>query len=163
MFNRRSVHRMPLAGVDPIDSEPVALCVLDMVVSRPLRHETIVLFLDQQRRGITFMVVSGTIAFDSLFDVIDVIVDQGVEFDELGAVVLFTVRPPVPGVADLHELDVDRWLEASAMLDDAGIELLEWFVVGASITSPRDLLGEPPRWTGSVAGQVRRGRCDRTR
>ena len=76
MFNRRSVHRMPRAGVDPIDSEPVALCVLDMVVSRPLRHETIVLFLDEQRRGITFMVVSGTIPFDSLFDVIDVIVDQ---------------------------------------------------------------------------------------
>jgi hypothetical protein len=143
---------MPRAGVDPIDSEPVALCVLDMVVSRPLRHETIVLFLDELRRGISIMVVSGTVPFDALFDVIDAVVDHGVELEELGAVVLFTVRPPVAGVADLDELDADRWLEASAMLDDAGIDLLEWFVVGASVTSPRDQLGEPPRWTASVAG-----------
>lgn len=147
-----SLHRLPRAGVDPIDSEPVALRVLDTVVSTPLGHETIVVFLDHLRRGISVMVVSGTIPFDSLFDVIDVVVDVGHEIDDVGAVVVYTVRPPVPGVADLDEADVDRWLEASAMLDEAGIELLEWFVVGASVTSPRDQLGEPPRWTGSVAG-----------
>jgi len=162
MSNCCSLHRMPRAGVDPIDSEQAALCVLDMVVSRPLRHETFALLLDEQRRGISIMVVSGTIPFDSLFDVIDVIIDRVVEVEDLRALVLFTVRPPVPGVPDLDELDVDRWLEASAMLDDAGIELLEWFVGGASITSPRDLLGEPPRWTGAEADHVCRGRCDPT-
>jgi hypothetical protein len=144
-----SIHRLPQAGVDPIDSEFVARCLLDAVVSTPLRHETIVVFLDQQRRGISLLFVSGTVPFDSLFDVLDVVIDVGTEIDELGAVVLYTVRPPAPGVPDLDELDVDRWLEASAMLDDAGIELVEWFVVGALVTSPRDLLGEPPRWTGA--------------
>lgn len=152
MSSNCSLHRLPRAGIDPIDSEPVALAVLDMVVSTPLRHETIVVFLDQQRRGISILVVSGTIAFDSLFDVLDVVIDVGIEIDELGAVVLYTVRPPTAGVADLDGRDVDRWLEASAMLDDAGIELLEWFVVGALVTSPRDQLGEPPRWTGSGLG-----------
>jgi hypothetical protein len=143
-----SIHRLPQAGVDPIDSESVARCLLDALVSTPLRHETIVLFLDQQRRGISILAVSGTIPFDSLFDVLDVVIDVGIEIEELGAVVVFTVRPPAAGVPDLDELDVDRWLEASSMLDDAGIELLEWFVVGALVTSPRDVLGEPPRWSG---------------
>jgi hypothetical protein len=152
MSSNCSLHRLPRAGIDPIDSEPVALSLLGMVVSTPLRHETIVAFLDQQRRGISILVVNGTMPFDALFDVVDVVIDIGVEFDELGAVVLYTVRPPVAGVPDLDELDVDRWLEASAMLDDAGIELLEWFVVGALVTSPRDQLGEPPRWTGSRFG-----------
>ena len=143
-----SIHRLPQAGVDPIDSEFVARCLLDAIVSTPLRHETIVLFLDQQRRGISILAVGGTIPFDSLFDVLDVVIDVGIEIEELGAVVVFTVRPPAAGVPDLDELDVDRWLEASSMLDAAGIELLEWFVVGGLVTSPRDVLGEPPRWSG---------------
>ena len=61
-------------------------------------------------------------------------------------VVLYTVRPPVAGVADLDELDVDRWLEASSMLDDAGIELVEWFVVGAL----RHLATRPARRTAAL-------------
>ncbi len=42
--------------------------------------------------------------------------------------------------------DVDRWLELSDLAEQAGVELLEWFVIGDAITCPRDLLGEPPRW-----------------
>ena len=64
-----------------------------------------------------------------------------------GALVVASIRPgrgPMPG-------DVDRWLEASAIADDAGVDLLEWFVIdgGAGAGTawcPRDLLGEPPRW-----------------
>ncbi len=66
--------------------------------------------------------------------------------DEFGSVVVASVRVPVPGVDDLDERDVDRWLECSSMLDDAGIELLEWFVIGRRIHCPRDLVGEPRRW-----------------
>jgi hypothetical protein len=42
--------------------------------------------------------------------------------------------------------DVDRWLEASDLLEGYGLELLEWFVIGDRTWCPRDLLGEPPRW-----------------
>jgi hypothetical protein len=28
----------------------------------------------------------------------------------------------------------------------AGVELVEWFVIGDDIHCPRDLLGESPRW-----------------
>ena len=43
--------------------------------------------------------------------------------------------------------DVDRWLEASDVAADHGIELLEWYVVGPTgIVCPREAFGEPPRW-----------------
>ena len=59
------------------------------------------------------------------------------------SIVLASVRPDsgmLPG-------DVDRWLEASAIVDQHGLVLLEWFVIGPmGPECPRDLLGEPERW-----------------
>ena len=136
------VHRLPQAGVDPIDSELVAFSMLAHVVWRPMRHEIIALLLDHEHRGISVLVVADTEPPDALFDVIDVLVDPGRGGDLLGAVVLATVRPD----DTLDPRDVDRWLEASAVLGDHGIELLEWFVIGREVSCPRDLLGEPPRW-----------------
>ncbi len=34
----------------------------------------------------------------------------------------------------------------SDLTSAAGVELVEWFVIGDDIHCPRDLLGEPPRW-----------------
>jgi hypothetical protein len=63
--------------------------------------------------------------------------------------VVATVRPGGGPQAD----DADRWLEASDIADDLGVELVEWFVIGgdrpsvaANASCPRDLLGEVPRW-----------------
>ena len=60
----------------------------------------------------------------------------------LGALVMATVRP---GGGPLED-DGDRWLEMSDLTSAAGVELVEWFVIGDEIHCPRDLLGEPPRW-----------------
>jgi hypothetical protein len=144
MSSKCSLQRLPRAGVDRIDSDFIARSLLRMVVADPLRTETIVVLLDHERRGIGVLVVTGTVPFDSIFDVVDVVTD--LDLDELGSVVLASVRLPAAGVADLDERDVDRWLECSSMLDDAGIELLEWFVIGRGIHCPRDLVGEAPRW-----------------
>lgn len=144
MSSSCALHRLPRAGVDPIDSEHAALSMLTFVMHEPARHETIVLLLDSDRRGFGVLVVSGTIPFDAIFDVLDVIVELDV--DELGAVVVASVRPPAAQGGDLDEHDVDRWLEATAMLDERGLELLEWFVIGRDVSCPRDVFGEPPRW-----------------
>ena len=49
------------------------------------------------------------------------------------------------GGADLD--DVERWLELDGIVSDAGIELVEWFVVGiGGVACPRELVGEPERW-----------------
>jgi len=138
-----SLHRLPRPGIDRIDAE-LARSLLGLIMAEPRRSETIALLLDHERRGMGALVVSGTIPFDSIFEVIDVITSM--QLDELGGVVVASVRVPVPGVDDLDGRDVDRWLECSSMLDDAGIELIEWFIVGGAVHCPRDLVGEPPRW-----------------
>jgi len=145
MSNDCSLHRLPRAGIDPIDSEFMALSMLSLMIDAPMRSETVVMLLDHEHRGISLLVVSRTVPFDSLFDVIDVVIQS--QHPELGAIVVATIRPPAPGVPDLDEHDVDRWLEASEMVEDAGLELLEWFVIGATVNCPRDLVPEPPRWT----------------
>lgn len=139
-----SANRLPRAGIDPIDSEVIAFSMIAHVLARPPRAETIALLLDDQRRGISVLVVSGSERPDAVFDVVDLIIHNGAHGDELGAVVLASVRPG----GDAEQADVDRWLEASDMLADRGVELVEWFVLGAGVTCPRDLLGEPPRWCG---------------
>ncbi len=143
MYSFCSLHRPPRARCDVIDTERVALSLMAMSVADPPRHETLAVLLDDQLRGSTILSVADTVEPDALFDVVDLISDVNHAGDELGAVVLATVRPG--GAADPG--DVDRWLEASSMLADAGIELLEWFVFDATgVMCPRDLLGEPPRW-----------------
>ena len=144
MSNACSLHRLPRAGIDPIDSELTALKLITAMIDEPLRWETVVMLLDHEHRGISLLVVSGTIPFDALFDVIDLVILSN--HSEIGALVVATVRPPIPGVPDLDEGDVDRWREASDMVDDAGLELLEWFVIGARVSCPRDLVPEAPRW-----------------
>lgn len=142
MSNHCSARRLPRAGVDPIDSELVAFSMLAHVIARPPRAETVALLLDDQRRGISVLVVSGSDRPDAIFDVLDLIIHNDTHGDELGAVVLASVRPG----GGLERADVDRWLEASDTLADRGVELVEWFVIGSGVNCPRDLLGEPPRW-----------------
>ncbi len=141
MSNDCSLHRLPLAGVDPIDSPAEALSILTFIAHRPLRHETIVVMLDHERRGRGILVVPGTVHPDAMFDVLEVI--TSLDVGDLGAVILGSVRPMG---CQPDRLDVDRWLDASSMLDDHGIDLLEWFVIADTVMCPRDLLGEPPRW-----------------
>lgn len=144
--------RLPRAGIDAIDDAETALAMIAMAIERPLRDETIVLLLDGARRGRAIVVVSGTEAPDSVVEVVECLT-QGEGCEELGAVIVCTVRPPAvaaepidrPG-DEIDDGDVDRWLEMSEIASLAGVELLEWFVVGREISCPRDLLGEPPRW-----------------
>jgi hypothetical protein len=140
-----TIHRVPRAGVDPIDSERAALAVINMVLEPPLRHDTVVITLDRERRGRSLVVVHETELHDALFGVLDMVV--GLDDDELDAFIVATVRPPVPGVPDLDFLDVDRWILASELVESSGLELVEWFVVGAGVSCPRKLLPDPPRWT----------------
>lgn len=142
MSHSCAAHRLPRARIDPIDSDAVALAMLARLITRPAQPETIALLLDDQRRGLTVLVVSGTEEPDSMFDIVDLIAHGDQLGDELGAVVLASVRP---GGA-IADGDVDRWLEASDVLADRGIELVEWFVIGVDVVCPRDRLGEQPRW-----------------
>jgi hypothetical protein len=137
-----SAHRPPRAGIDPIVSAESALAVIALAIERPPVAETIALLLDHERRGVCVTVVSGTIRPDDAVEVTECLATTGASTGRLGALVLATVRP---GQSALDG-DGDRWLEMSDLASAAGVELVEWFIIGADIHCPRDLLGEPPRW-----------------
>ncbi len=139
-----TIHRVPRGSTEPIVTERAALAAIKMVLEPPLRHDTIVITLDRERRGRSLVVIHGTDHHDALFGVLDIV--TGIDDDELDALIVATVRPPVAGVPDLDPLDVERWILASELVESSGLELVEWFVVGAGVSCPRDQLGEPPRW-----------------
>lgn len=138
-------HRLPRAGVDTISCAETALLALAMAIQRPLRAETVTLLLDDQRRGIAVAVVSGTHQPDDVLEVVECFTRSAAQGGRVGSIIVASVRPDRSDEATTST-DVDRWLEMSDIAEQAGVELVEWFVVGSEITCPRDLLGEPPRW-----------------
>jgi hypothetical protein len=138
-------HRLPRAGVDTIRCAETALLTLAMAIQRPLRAETVALLLDDQRRGIAVAVVSGTHRPDDVLEVVECFTRSAAHGGRVGSIIVASVRP---GQSDdaTSAADVDRWLEMSDIAEQAGVELLEWFVIGGDVTCPRDRLGEPPRW-----------------
>lgn len=141
-------HRLPRAGVDRFDSPQPALALLDLVVARPPRPETIVVLLDHDRRGLGIVVVDGTPDPDAVIEVVECLAAAHAGRSECAAMIVASVRPPIPLLAAPdHSLgDVERWMELSTITDDHGLELIEWFVLEEEIACPRDRLGEPPRW-----------------
>ena len=137
-----SSHRPPRAGIDRIDCADSALAVIALAIERPPVAETIALLLDHERRGVCVTVVSGTARPDDAIEVAECLAAAGAGTGRLGALVLATVRP---GHGALDG-DGDRWLEMSDLTSAAGVDLVEWFIIGDDIHCPRDLLGEPPRW-----------------
>jgi hypothetical protein len=135
-------HRLPRAGVDTISCAETALLTLAMAIEQPLRAETITLLLDEQRRGIAVAVVSGTHRPDDVLEVVECLTRGAAHGGRINSIIVASVRPERSCTAT----DVDRWLEMSDIAEQAGVELLEWFVISGDVTCPRDQLGEPPRW-----------------
>jgi hypothetical protein len=133
---------LPLAS-EPIRSSIDALAVISMAIHLPLEAETIAFFLDESSKSNTITIVSGTTEPDTILSVAECMAVAGGRSAALCGVVLATVRPAsltLPG-------DIDRWLEANAITESHGIELIEWFIIGpAGVECPRELLGEPERW-----------------
>lgn len=135
-------NRLPRAGVDPITDAATALVTVAAAIQRPLRHETIVVFLDDARRGLAIAVVSGTERPDDVLEVVECLTQPAATRESVAAIVVASIRP---GAGALPS-DLDRWLEMSELAEQAGVEVVEWFVIADGIDCPRDLLGEPPRW-----------------
>jgi hypothetical protein len=138
-------YRLPRAGVDTIDRAETALLMLAMAIQQPLRPETIALLLDDQRRGIAVAVVSGTDQPDDVLEVVECFTRTRTHGGRVGSIIVASVRPGFTDEATTAT-DVDRLLEMSDIAEQAGVELLEWFVINGDVTCPRDRLGEPPRW-----------------
>lgn len=161
--------RLPRAGIDPITSPDVALLTVAMAAHHPPRAETIAVLLDDVRRGVAIVVVSDTTRPDDVLEVVECLTRPAAHGGRVGALVLASVRPTPTHAEgstcdDVHrrelgcelgceldctcecDRDVERWLELSDIAEQAGVELLEWFVITGEVTCPRDRLGEAPRW-----------------
>lgn len=134
-------HRFPRAGLDPLDSIDRMLPLVRTLVSDPPVPETFVVALDDARRGLAIAHVTGTTDPDHVLTVVERFAVPDLCGGGGAGIVVVTCRPGGRVVV----ADIDRWLEMSDLCDDAGIELVEWFVVARTITCPRDLLGAPPR------------------
>lgn len=138
MYDPRSAHRAPRGGLDPIRTEADALAVL--ALGAPYGEDTIGIALDDDRCGHTIHIVSGTTDPDSLFRVIDLCL--AATQPDAHALLLASCRPG----RGAEPPDRFRWTEAATQCDDAGVELVEWFVFGRGLELPRELAGDPPRW-----------------
>ena len=141
--------RLPRAGIDPIDREATALAVVRTAAAWPLRHETIVVLLDDARCGIGLVVVNGTTEPDAVLEVAECLLDPAVHDGRVAAVIVASVRPDGRGPdvdAEPDLTDADRWLELDEIATGCVVELVEWFVLGDGLSRPRELVNEPPRW-----------------
>ena len=144
MYCTRSARRALPHASQPIRNSAEALDVIRMSMSDPLRTETLGFLLTDAGRPGAVAVISGTDDPDTVVNVVDCLSAAGGIHPEVASLVLATIRP----VGGVMAGDVDRWLEASDVADTNGVHLVEWFVIGPSgVACPRDLLGEPERWT----------------
>jgi hypothetical protein len=140
---RPGLHALPIAG-EPILSSLEALRVVSLAIHRPLEAETIAFFLDETCCSSTITIVSGTTEPDSIVSVAECMAVAASRSPSLCGVVLATVRPGTTGTLPG---DLDRWIEVDTITESHGIELVEWFIIGAAgVECPRELLGEAERW-----------------
>jgi hypothetical protein len=134
-------HRFPRARVDPLDDDAARL-IIGATIASPRRPETVVVLLDHQRCGVAIVNVANTPDPDAIHDVASICVAAADRHPTIGGVVLATVRPDGGDELD----DVERWLDLDVQLADVGVELVEWYIYGRSISRPRVLVGEATRW-----------------
>ncbi|HEY3484252.1 MAG TPA: hypothetical protein VGK49_02655 [Ilumatobacteraceae bacterium] len=137
---------LPRAGIDPIDDPHTALGVVVRAFHVPPIHETVAVLLDAQRRGMCIAVVSDTDPPDREVDVVECFANIAATSDRVGGMIIASRRPG----GGLEPADLDRWMEMNELAAAAGVELVEWFVVGVWPALPRELLGDPPRWGGAA-------------
>jgi hypothetical protein len=128
----------------PVRRAADALFLLGLAARDPLQRAVYTFFLDRDGIGGVITEVTGCDDPDAVLDVVEVMATAAQGVERALSLVVATVRPDagvLPG-------DIDRWLEASAICEQFGVELVEWFVISPhGVECPRDLLGEPERWS----------------
>jgi hypothetical protein len=148
----RTLHH-PSAPPARLTDAVAALQLVDLAISRPLRSETVVFLADDSHLGHTCFIVSGTSAVDDVLDIAALVVEVAERSAAVHAVVLATVRPAEP-IATAERSDLDRGLELLELFEEAGLELLDWFVIGhGGARSLREQTGLPPLWRGGADGR----------
>lgn len=119
--SRRRPTRVPQVLRGPRD----ALEVIVVAATDPNCAQTICLLLDHAHRGLSVVILEGAEPDHDLVGLGDVLL--GAVGNTVGAVVLATVRP---GRSHLPDADDERrWFDLRVRFEEAGVELLDWFVL----------------------------------
>ena len=117
--------------------------VFSLQLGRPLRHETLVMFVDTDGCGISLVTVSDTVEPHQVVDVAETLAMAVSGQSEVRGLVVVSVRP---GGGVLPDDDV-LWFEAAAAVNLQDKVLIDWLVVGrAGTRSMTEELGVPSRW-----------------
>ena len=133
-----SVIDIPRPLIDPITSLVEALSVVSLALTRPRRNSTFVLVLDNERRGIHLF---RTAPLNKCS--IHRIIYECSHVPSVGGVFITSVRNTQPVSPD----DSDKLLNSARTLASAGLQLIDWAVIGAGgLYCPRTLLNLPDPW-----------------
>ncbi len=131
---------VPRAHRDHITSATQALSIFSLAIARPLRPETLVLMMSDDHRGIGLIAMN---TGDDLRSLIDHIVGKCAAENSATAVAIASVRPQLQ--SQLH--CAIEWTKASEICQRAGVQLVDWFIVGRSgVNRPRISANEPDAW-----------------
>ena len=142
MFPSLSFGKLPRAHIDPIETPFDALRLILMMVGSEASAETLVLALDDRRCGVSITSVSCTDDPDAVLGVIDALAESAQASLDVASLIVASVRPN----GEFEIGDLARWYEADQSCSESEIELVEWFVIGKSISCPREFCGVPQRW-----------------
>jgi hypothetical protein len=133
---------LPSARLDPVDSFSEALWLMMSTIDAEPIQETVLFVLDDARCGVGVTHVESR-GPDDVVAAVDWIASTAGSTVEAAGLIVGSVRPN--GGAELG--DLARWAQIAELCDEAGLELLEWIVLGSSgVTCPREVSGAPPRW-----------------
>jgi hypothetical protein len=133
---------LPSARLDPVDSFSEALWLMLSTIDTEPIAETVLFVLDDTRCGVGVTHVESR-GPDDVVAAVDWIASTAGSTVEAAGLIVGSVRPN--GGAELG--DLARWAQIAELCDEAGLELLEWIVLGSSgVTCPREVSGAPPRW-----------------
>jgi hypothetical protein len=142
MFDSSPMRAIPRAHRDPLRTSVDALLLIMLLLDTDAQDETMVFVLDDARRGIGIMRVTGTGDPDSLLGVVDSVAEASQSSPGAAGLILVSARASSAISVD----DLRRWHEADESCSDADLDLVEWFVVSTEVSCPRELCGVAPRW-----------------
>ncbi len=134
---------IPQPFIDPIDALVEALGIACLSIPRPLRAHTIAIVTDSQRRCIAMM------RFPSLTESsIHAIVGHSSLLPDAHSIVLVSVRTTAP----ISTTDPDLLHRCTNIVNSAGLQLLDWAVIGVGgLYCPRSLTESADPWSTSAS------------
>jgi len=141
-MSQRRTHAPRSRVPKPLRTADGASSIIDMVSRDPLVAETICLLTDDAHLPLQCIIVEGGGSPDDVFTVAE-LVQELARGCPIAHVVLVSCRPG----HGFEHADLDRWYELSAGFDEAGVELIDWFIRDESMmVAVTPLVGEVSRW-----------------